>query len=75
MKVDEPFSHGGGPGRSIQFRKTFVPGSWRQGGGAFQDFNMGLIGKKRDQGEEQGGKHGDPALTVKSLNRRSQPKS
>jgi hypothetical protein len=36
---------------------------------------MGLIGKKRDQGEEQGGKHGDPALTVKSLNRRSQLKS
>ena len=33
---------------------------------------MGVIGKKRDQGEEQGGKNRDPALTVKSQNHRSQ---
>ena len=35
---------------------------------------MGVIGKQRDQGEEQGGKNRDPALTVKSQNHRSQPK-
>jgi hypothetical protein len=35
---------------------------------------MGVIGKRRDQGEEQGGKNRDPALTVKSQNHRSQPK-
>mgnify|MGYP006924365226 CR=1 FL=1 len=34
---------------------------------------MGVIGKQRDQGEEQGGKNRDPALTVKSQNHRSQP--
>jgi hypothetical protein len=35
---------------------------------------MGVIGKQRDQGEEQGGENRDPALTVKSQNHRSQPK-
>ena len=35
---------------------------------------MGVISKKRDQGEEQGGKNRDPALTVKSKQHRSKPK-
>ena len=35
---------------------------------------MGVIGKQHDQGEEQGGKNRDPALTVKSQKHRSQPK-
>ena len=35
---------------------------------------MGVIGKQRDQGEEQGGKNRDPPLTVKSQKHRSQPK-
>ena len=34
---------------------------------------MAVIGKKRDQGEEQGGGNRDPALTVKSQNHRSRP--
>lgn len=33
MKVDEPFSHDGGPAGSFQFRRVFVPGSWRRGAG------------------------------------------
>jgi hypothetical protein len=33
---------------------------------------MGVTRKQRDQGEEQGGENGDPALTVKSQNHRSQ---
>ena len=41
---------------------------------AFATVEMGVIGKKRDQGEEQGGENRDPALTVKSQNHRSQPK-
>jgi hypothetical protein len=36
---------------------------------------MGVIGKKRDQGEEQGSKNRDPALTIKSQNHRSQAKN
>ena len=36
---------------------------------------MGVIGQQRDQGEEQGGENRDPALTVKSNQHRSQPKS
>jgi hypothetical protein len=36
---------------------------------------MGVIGKQRDQGKEQGGKNRDPALTVKSQEHRSQPKT
>ena len=35
---------------------------------------MGVIGKQRDQGKEQGGKNRDPALTVKYQNHRSEPK-
>ena len=33
---------------------------------------MGVIGIQRDQGEEQVGKHLDPALTVEAQNHRSQ---
>ena len=36
---------------------------------------MGVIGEQDDQGEEQGGENRDPALTIKSQNRRSQPKA
>jgi hypothetical protein len=35
---------------------------------------MGVIGKQRDQGEEQGGENRYPALTIKFQNHRSQPK-
>jgi len=43
-------------------------------GSGSQEVDMLVIGKQRDQGEEQGGKNRDPALTVKSQNHRSQPK-
>ena len=43
-------------------------------GSGSQEVDMGVIGKQRDQGEEQGGKNRDPALTVKSKQHRSQPK-
>ena len=45
----------------------------RHGGSDFKEVDMGAISKQRDQGEEQGGKNRDPALTVKSQNHRSQP--
>jgi len=35
---------------------------------------MGVIGKKRDQGEEQGGENRDPALTIKSKTTVASPK-
>jgi hypothetical protein len=34
---------------------------------------MGVVGKKRDHGEEQGGETRDPALTAKFQNHRNQP--
>jgi hypothetical protein len=43
-------------------------------GSGSQEVDMGVIGKQCDQGEEQGGKNRDPALTVKFQNHRSQPK-
>jgi hypothetical protein len=36
---------------------------------------MGVIGEQRDQGEEQGGKNRDPALTIKSEEHGSQLKA
>jgi hypothetical protein len=36
---------------------------------------MGVAREQGDQGKEQGGKHRDPALTVKSQEHRSQPKA
>jgi hypothetical protein len=58
-------------------KRTTPPGGRRSGeiwmarlprGMRGSKVDMGVIGKQRDQGEEQGGKNRDPALTVKSQN-------
>jgi hypothetical protein len=48
--------------------------SRRHGGSCSQEVDMGVIGKRCDQGEEQGCKNRNPALPVKTQSHRSEPK-